>query len=124
MNTAQLHSRWRDRIMLLFGAWLAVSPYVLGFATTASLAMWSTLVVGLVLIAMSALAIWKQKAWEEWLLLALGVWLLVAPFALGFLGLTNAAINSFIMGVLVGGDAIWSLIEMKGSGRGHGGRPA
>ncbi|MBZ9566341.1 SPW repeat protein [Modicisalibacter tunisiensis] len=124
MKTAQLHSRWRDRIMLLFGAWLAVSPYVLGFAATASLAMWSTLVVGLALIAMSALAIWKQKPWEEWLLLALGVWLLAAPFVLGFLGLTNAALNSFVMGVLVGGDAIWSLIEMKGSGRGHGGRPA
>jgi len=123
MNTAQLHSRWRDRIMLLFGAWLAVSPYVPGFATTASLAMWSTLVAGLVLIAMSALAIWKQKAWEEWLLLALGVWLLVAPFALGFLGLTNAAINSVVMGVLVGGDAIWSLINIRGHG-GHGGRPA
>lgn len=121
MRPTEIRSRWRDKVMLLFGAWLALSPYLLGFATTAILAMWSTLVVGLILIAMAALAIWKQKAWEEWLLLALGAWLLIAPIVLGFIGLPVAAANSFIMGILVGGDAIWSLIDMRGHG---GGRPA
>lgn len=121
MNTLELKSHWREWLMLLFGVWLVVSPFVLGFTAVAEgMAMWSTVILGLVVAGFAVAEIMKPREWEEWVSVVLGAALIVAPFALGFAGAPLALWNSLIMGVLVGGDAIWSLVDMKH----HGGHAA
>src|SRR2546429_9845780 len=55
---------WQDPINVLLGAWLAVSPWVLGFqdqmAPTAN-----GVVIGLALIAAALGAIFMPRAWER-----------------------------------------------------------
>ncbi|WP_262029573.1 SPW repeat protein [Microvirga sp. Mcv34] len=72
------------------GAFLAVSPWLLGFST-AETATWSAGLVGALacLIALAGLA--RPQQWQTWASLVVGLWAAVAPWALGFAGETNAA---------------------------------
>ncbi|MEC9481931.1 MAG: SPW repeat protein [Halomonas sp.] len=121
MKTWDLKTYWREWLMLLLGAWMIVSPYVLGFADSAAV-MWSAVISGLILMALALAEISKLQVWEEWGSLMVGIWMVVAPFVLGFTTMSSAMWNSFIVGVLVVAAAAWTLMSMTGQGR--GGRPA
>ena len=71
-----------DIYTAMFGAFLCVSPWL--FAYHDRLAREATLATGAALLAVSLLAVVAFREWEEWINLAIGLWLLAAPFALGF----------------------------------------
>jgi hypothetical protein len=71
-----------DLYTAVLGALLFVSPWL--FAYRDGLAREVAFAGGAILLAVSLLAIVAFKEWEEWLNLANGLWLLTAPFALGF----------------------------------------
>lgn len=119
MQSIQLKTHWRDWLMLLFGVWLVISPFVFGHAEAgAGAVVWNPVLVGVAVVVFAIAVLRKTQEWEEWILLALGVWMILAPFLLGYAGIVEAMWNSVIMGLLVGADAIWSLIEMHR----HGGK--
>lgn len=103
---------WQDPINVLLGAWLAVSPWVLGFqdqmAPTAN-----GVVIGLVLIAAALGAIFMPRAWEEWTEGLLGLWMVISPWALGFAGQMDAVRNAVVSGVVVIVLALWVLMTDK-----------
>jgi hypothetical protein len=78
--------KWRsesslDLYKLALGGFLFVSPWLFAFAySPARLDAW---VGGLILMAASVAALVAFKDWEEWLTLALGLWLIAAPWLLG-----------------------------------------
>lgn len=45
--------------------------------------------------------------WASWTILALGLWLIVAPFALAYAGTTAAAYEDLVLGIVVGALALW-----------------
>src|SRR5262245_16026371 len=51
--------------------------------------------------------------WTGWVLLALGVWLIVAPFALGYSAIGAAIINDGAFGVLIVGLAAYSMVAPR-----------
>jgi hypothetical protein len=53
---AQLHP-WEEWLNALVGLWVAASPWLLGFAGVAT-AMWTHLVIGLAVAALSGYGIW------------------------------------------------------------------
>ncbi|EPC03123.1 hypothetical protein L861_22700 [Litchfieldella anticariensis FP35 = DSM 16096] len=119
MQSIQLKTHWRDWLMLLFGVWLVISPFVFGHAEAgAGAVVWNPVLVGVAVVVFAIAVLRKTQEWEEWILLALGVWMILAPFLLGYAGIVEAMWNSVIIGLLVGADAIWSLIEMHR----HGGK--
>lgn len=119
MRSVNFKEQWREWLMLLFGVWLVVSPFALGYAGAgAQMAVWNPVIVGVVVIVFAIAEIMKPQTWEEWISLLLGAWLIAAPFVLGYTGMTAALWNSVIMGLLIGADAVWTLIDMKS----HGGR--
>lgn len=124
MKTVDVKTHWREWLMLLFGAWLVVSPFALGFvAVSDGMAMWSAIVMGVALMGFACAELMRPQVWEEWISLLIAAWLLIAPFVLGFTDAPVAMWNSVVMGLLVGAVAIWALVSMKGHGHG-GGRPA
>jgi hypothetical protein len=74
-------SEWPlDLYKLMLGVFLALSPWLFGFAyKPASLDAWTT---GSILVAVSAAALLVFSDWKEWAALALGLWLVVAPWVL------------------------------------------
>ena len=91
--------RWEDWTGVVLGAWLLVSPWVLGFSDNAPAAT-NALVMGTVLILDEMLELGAYEPAVEWIDVAAGVWLLVSPFALGFVTESPAAINTVGVGAL------------------------
>lgn len=113
--------RWQDGINLLLGVWLFLSPWLLGFADI-SAALWNALVFGALIVALAALAIVEYHDWEEWADMAIGLWVAVSPWVLGFAALTSgegaaafaATWNALVTGVLTLGLAAWALFGRPG----------
>ena len=99
---------WQDPANALLGAWLIVSPWVLGFQSV-TVAMVITMAVGVLLVASSAGAMLLPAAWEEWLDAILGTALMLAPLLLGFDGSDAALINALVTGGVVTFLALWVL---------------
>lgn len=100
---------WQDWVNLVLGVWLFLAPWFgLGESQPAA---WNSWIFGLAIAVLAIGAISQPQKWEEWTNLAIGVWLILAPFVLGFSGETGALWNHVIIGVLVGADALWAMRE-------------
>lgn len=103
---------WQDPVNALLGAWLIVSPWVLGFSKE-TMAMSNMVVIGVALIAVAMGAIFVPQAWEEWTEAALGLWLMVSPWVLGFTHVQAARDTAILTGVVVLALAVWVLFSDK-----------
>ena len=54
------------------------------------------------------------SSWLSWVNVALGIWLILAPFVLGYANLAVALWNEVIIGFIVVGLATWSARESRG----------
>lgn len=97
-----VHFRWQDPANMVLAVWLFISPWVLQFGSNASTAQpvsgaaavnavsnaaWNAWVLAVIvfLVALSALGSFARYArGQEWINLLLGIWIFVAPWALGF----------------------------------------
>jgi hypothetical protein len=93
--------RWQDVVILVLGFWLVISPFVMQYPELAGIAALNSYVFGCSLMLFAAIALYRPQMWEEWINLVLGIWLLLAPFVLGFRGDTAALANHLLVGVLV-----------------------
>ena len=104
-------TRWQDWINVLFGVWLFVSPWVLGFSHIGA-AAWNAYILGVAVFVFAVIALFSPQIWEEWINLILGIWLIISPFILAYAAQHPVAMwNSIIMGILVGGDAFWAAVQ-------------
>ena len=72
---------WQDVASLVVGAWLVVSPFVLGMAGAA---VWLTIALGLGVILFAVEAFVIPSYLEEWGEMLLGLALVVAPWTVGY----------------------------------------
>lgn len=90
-------ARWQDWASFALGLWLAVSPWALDFshheAATANAAF-----MGLALALGSHFEVSFDEMQAEWFNLAAGLWLVLAPFLLGFVEQGAAAANTVAVG--------------------------
>lgn len=101
--------RWQDWVNLVLGVWLFLSPFFgIGESQAATT---NSYVFGFIVAAASAWALSRPRIWEEWVNLAVGVWLIIAPLVLGFSNETGAMWNHIIVGLVVAGDALWVMLQ-------------
>lgn len=87
-------------LSMLSGLWLIVSSNVLGYSVLASRI--NDLWIGIILITLAIIRLVvpnKTTAWLSVMTVLIGLWLVVAPFALGYSMITQVW-NNVIMGVL------------------------
>lgn len=115
MRRAQevLTRRWQDAINVLLGIWLIASPWVILEAAT-GLAAWNAWVLGVIIAVAALAALIAFHRLEEWASVLFGVWLIVSPWILGFGTLMPAVVNQVVVGVLVGGLALWQAFRTHG----------
>ena len=101
--------QWEDWAGIAVGAWLLASPWVLGYSDETAAAM-NALVMGTILVLEEFLEVGVHEAIEEWIDVVAGIWLLIAPVALGFASSTPAAPNTIAVGavtIVLAVCAIW-----------------
>lgn len=99
---------WQDPLNLVLGLWLIASPWALAYQDEMT-AMQNALFVGVLVVAMAAIELFKVQAWEEWTNFALGIWLAISPWLLGFSGVALATYNALIVGIAIAVLALWAL---------------
>ena len=62
-------------------------------------------------VLLAAMALAQPQKWEEGVNLVIGLWLIVAPFALGFANDPGSTWNHVLVGLVTGGDALWALLQ-------------
>lgn len=113
--------QWPSYLNLVVGVWLIVSPWALGYASLPS-ALWNTLLVGVLVALLAGYRLVRGWAlWAAWAEVALGVWLWIAPMALGYSnaslpGAGPASANGYVFGTLVAVFALWGLVELRTPG--------
>lgn len=105
------NKRWQDWVMLVLGVWLFLSPFILDYPDYLSTAAVNSFVFGIVVAALALAALMKPQMWEEWVTLVLGLWLIAAPFVLGFRDEPYATTNHILVGMLIALDAMSVLID-------------
>jgi hypothetical protein len=101
---------WQDPVNAVLGAWLLLSPWVLGFQHV-QVAVLSTMAIGALLLATNLGAMSVPQAWEEALDAVLGGALMLAPMLLGFDAAQAALANALVVGGTVTALAIWVLVS-------------
>ncbi|GAB7045725.1 SPW repeat protein [Catenuloplanes indicus] len=99
--------------VLVAGVWLAVAPFVLGHD---GIAFWNTLVTGAVIavLALARLGSPPRTSRLGLVQLALGVWLIVSPFLLGYDDDLPATRTSYATGAVI---AVLALASAASGGR-------
>jgi hypothetical protein len=105
-----LDKKMFDWTNVILGVWVLISPWLLGFSASAG-ALWSAVILGLAVIAVSAWALYQPKRrLPEWANLLLGIVLFLAPWAVGYSTEMAAAWNSWALGVILAGFAAYTFI--------------
>lgn len=92
-------ARWQDWTSFALGLWLAVSPWIVGYEAD-HVATGNAAFVGVALALGAHFEIGLDELWTEWVNLAVGLWLLAAPFALEFSTASSMA-NCIIVGCCI-----------------------
>ena len=103
---------WQDPVNAVLGACLALTPWALGFYGN-NVATINAVLVGLALVAAALGAMLVPRAWEEWTEAALGLWLIVSPWALGFGTHADAWRVTVVAGIAIAALALWTLATDK-----------
>jgi len=102
----------QDWINLVLAVVLFITPWVFGFATE-QYASWNAWVGGVLVGAVAIGALGAFREWEEWLNLLLGIWVIVAPWVLGFAAITAAMSAHVVLGLLIAASAAWEIWEVR-----------
>ena len=107
-NRSEDASRTGSVLNVLAGIWLIISAWVVGFSGVVA-ATWNCVLVGIAVLVLAAIRLGSHSASTQplsWVNFILGIWLIIAPFALAFAA-GSAMGNSVVLGILV---AIFGLV--------------
>lgn len=104
--------RVQGGLTVLLGAFILISPLVLGFAGHPAI-MWNSWLTGVAILIVAAGSAVAQvpRVWQEGADLALGLWLLVSPWLLGFAAYVPARNCTMVAGLLVLAIAFWRIMS-------------
>lgn len=103
---------WQDAVNAVLGAGLVLSPWAIGYQAQMT-ATSNAILIGAALLAAALGAIFVPRAWEECTEGALGLWLIVSPWALSFATLRGAMLTAVVSGIVITALALWTLLTDK-----------
>ena len=104
--------RLQDWIDLIIGFALAATPSALSF-TDVTYAAWSAWGCAAIIMIGSTLALLAFEQREEWYGIAVGVWLIAAPFVLGFSGIKAPLAVHIVFGVVIIACETWEIWQVR-----------
>jgi hypothetical protein len=100
LRSIGIHRPWEDGVSFVLGVLVLASPWVWGPMDERNVVL-NAVVVGLLICGASALEIGALQKWEEWLNLALGVWLVMSPPVFGYSHVTSLAVAHYALGSVI-----------------------
>ena len=94
--------RQGQALTVLFGLWLAVSPWVLGYTSTSHAMLITTFGVIALLAGAASVVTWEKTSVPMWVAMAVGICTYLMPMIRNMYGQSYAANNDLIVGPLIG----------------------
>lgn len=115
-TTTSTQVRIASGINVLIGLWLIIAPFALAYES--SQGYWNDIIVGILIGAFALMRFMGafRAAWLSWINVLLGIWLIIAPFALGY-ATARSHWNDVIVGIIVAVLAAWSAFAGSPAGR-------
>lgn len=110
-------------INALLGIWLVIAPFALAYSDNPG-ARWNDIIVGVAAVILAAARVFTpdNNVGVSWTIVAVGVWLVIAPFALGHHTITANVWNDVVVGLAVGALGVWGAVagqRLHGPGSAH-----
>jgi hypothetical protein len=102
--------RWKTALVGVAGVWMIASIFVLDFHA-ARLAMVHTGVSGVLLVLLGLWATLRFRRWVCLASLAVGLWIVEAPWVFDFVAIRATALNTLLVGGIVFLLALWALLD-------------
>jgi hypothetical protein len=99
--------QWEDWVSWGLGIWLCIAPWALRFDLEPGPTR-AAVITGVLLILVEAITLSVFRAWEEWLNIILGLWLVAVPWAIVTQS-TAATVNFAVVGLIVLALAIYEM---------------
>lgn len=112
VRTQETKTQWQDWVLSLLGLWMFASPWLFAF-TGQSMPAWNSYIAGAIVLILSLAALVNFTVWEEWINVAVGLWLVISPWLLGYANMTSMTWNQVIVGLLVVILAAWDVWTMR-----------
>lgn len=111
---------FQDWITLIVGVLLVIAPFMLTITAPEGTSLLPVTVnfvasgAAAIVLALAALLAFRQ--WEEWLDVALGLWLIASPWVLGFTYDQNAFWAAIIGGAVIAAMGAWASYDESSTG--------
>jgi SPW repeat len=102
-------------LIVVGGAWEVAAPFVFG-ATATTAFLWDAVIIGVALVILGAWAALSAEVGTDrnldWLNAVLGLWLIAAPFVLGYSGVAVALWNDIVVGIIIAVLGAWAALAL------------
>jgi len=112
MTNISYSNRLQDWVVIVLAGCLFLSPWVFGF-TGEQYPAWNAWISAAAIAAVAVAALLARAEWEEWVRLVLGVWVVVAPWILGFVASAYALWVHVVLGLLVIAVTAWEIWDVR-----------
>jgi hypothetical protein len=106
-----LPKHWEDWCAWLLGFWLCVSPWILQFNLEPTPTR-TAVITGILIVFVERMTLYFYRAWEEWIGIIIGAWLVISPWLLS-IGVPAAKDNFVVVGLLVMALAFYELWQAR-----------
>jgi hypothetical protein len=97
----------QDWMLVVLAAALFVSPWIMGFHGVA-MAAWCAWIFAVILAGLAFASLREVDQWEEWVTALVGLWLVAAPWLLGFSEDVGARGAYMVIGLLTIVVSLWA----------------
>lgn len=99
MATGTSPKRWQDRLVLLLGIWMIISPFVFGYPYGSGGAI-NAYCSGVAMLVLAAVDLSGTYAWAVGLNVLLGIWLIISPWVVNGLPGSSFDANEISVGIV------------------------
>ncbi|MEJ2287766.1 MAG: SPW repeat protein [Deinococcales bacterium] len=105
--------RWQEWVSLIAGAWLFVSPWILGY-TGVTVAAWGAYVLGAAVVVAALWAMTARQARNpEYIGALLGALVFISPWVLGYTAERIARLDAWIVGAVIVVASLWAAMNER-----------
>ena len=98
-------------VTAIAGVWIAVSIWILPLSDPGMVlggaAQANHLIAGAAIVVLALAGVFAFQIWEEWILAALGLWLVASPWVLGFSNYGAFVLSDVAVGLFVVATSGW-----------------
>ncbi|MDB5790050.1 MAG: hypothetical protein JWQ80_74 [Massilia sp.] len=108
MATHLSAKRWQDGIILLLGAWLFVSPWVMGYPSDSPPAV-NAFIAGAIIATLAIFDLYQTDVWAVFVNIIVGAWVAASPWVVDVVADGAMSMSMLVVGIATIVLGLWEM---------------